>query len=109
MTPLRLDDLGAGGAVIALTFLCAGAFQALGQLGVGAVVDRVGPIRPIRVALLLGAGLLGLLPVLGSMTVLAAIIIGAVAAYGMVYTPAAAMLSRTCATSVLIKRSGSRW
>lgn len=97
MTPLRLDDLGADGAVIGITFLCAGGLQALGQLGVGTIVDGVGPFRPIRVTLLLGAGLLGLLPLLGSVPVLAVVTVGAVVAYGVIYTPATAMLSRASA------------
>jgi predicted MFS family arabinose efflux permease len=98
LNPLRLDRLGASGLAIGATFLAAAAAQAMGQVSIGRLADRVGPCRPILGALSIGAVLLLTLPLPNRVSVLAVLIVGATLAFGVVYTPATAVLAHGAAS-----------
>jgi MFS family permease len=93
LSPLRLDAIGAGGFVIGATFLIAGGVQAVGQVAIGRLIDRVGQGLPILIALLVGAGLLLTLPLPSSVPVLAALVVCSLTSFGVIYTPATALLA----------------
>jgi MFS family permease len=92
--PLRLDELGAGGAAIAATFLLASAAEATVSTITGRVSDRRGRLAPIRLGL--GGGalvLLALAPAPGPALLLAALIILLSGVLGLIWAPAVASLS----------------
>jgi len=90
---LRLDDLGASGAVVGATFLVAAGVEAVVSPMVGRVSDRRGRLVPIRAGLLAAALVLSVLTVPGRVVVLAALIVATSAALGAFWAPAMAMLS----------------
>ena len=92
LNPLRLDRLGATGLVIGVTFLVAAALQSVGQVLVGRLSDVVGRRRPLVVLLGTGVLLLAVLPLVETVWLCAALVVAATVAYGMMYTPATALL-----------------
>jgi MFS family permease len=93
LVPLRLDDLGAGAAVIALAFLGAVGLEALMSPFVGRLADRRGRIWPARIGLASGGVAIALLPLPATV---ALVVIGAMLAaplLGMLWAPAMALLS----------------
>jgi MFS family permease len=91
--PLRLDELGAGTAAIAGAFLAGAALEAFAAPVVGRISDRRGRLIPSVIGVTGGAIALALLPWPSSTWLLAAVIILAGPAIGILYTPAMAMLS----------------
>jgi MFS family permease len=91
--PLRLDDLGAGTAAIAATFLASAGLEAIAAPFVGRVSDRRGRLLPSVLGVAGGGLSMLLLPWPSTAWVLAALIILAGPAIGILYTPAMAMLS----------------
>jgi MFS family permease len=93
LVPLRLDALGAGGALIGATFLAASGFEVVAQLLTGRATDRVGRGRPLRVGLAATVAFLVLLPLPQSAWPLAAIVAIGCAVCGAINTPAMALIS----------------
>ncbi len=93
LVSLRLDALGATAFGIAATFIVAAVFEAATAPIAGRISDRRGRLAPSRVGM---AGSCAFLLVLGlpdSSVLLAALLVAAVPAMGMMWAPAMAMLS----------------
>ncbi|MGW2651424.1 MFS transporter [Streptomyces sp. NPDC001393] len=93
LNPLRLDHLGAGGLTIGATFLIAAAVQAVGQVAIGSASDLIGRQVPLLVVLAAGAVLVALSPQPATIWVCATVVIAATACFGVMYTPALALLT----------------
>jgi MFS family permease len=91
--PLRLDELGAGAAAIALAFLVAAALEAALAPVVGRLSDRRGRLIPSIIGVAGGGTAMLLLPWPESAWLLGVLIVFAAPAIGLLYTPAMAMLS----------------
>ena len=93
LVPLRLDDLGASGAAVGAVFLVAAGVEALVSPAAGRLSDRRGRLAPIRAGLAGATVMAALLPLPGSVVLVAAGLIVVVAALGSFWAPAMAMLS----------------
>jgi MFS family permease len=93
LVPLRLDELGAGATVIAAAFLVAVALEAAISPVAGRVADRRGAIFPTRIGLAAGGVAVALLPVGGTVPLVAACVAFVAPTLGMIWTPAMALLS----------------
>jgi MFS family permease len=93
LAPLRLDDLGASGAAIGAIFLAAAAVEAVLSPVAGRASDRHGRLVPIRVGLLGAVVMAVLLPLPGTILLVAVAVLLAIAALGVFWAPAMAMLS----------------
>jgi MFS family permease len=93
LAPLRLSRLGASGTVIALTFLSAAIVESGMSPVVGRLSDRFGPARPLAVALTVGVVCAVVIPQIGAPGLLIGILIAGLPFYGMLYTPAAALVA----------------
>ena len=93
LAPLRMDDLGAGAAVIAACFLVAAGLEAIVTPFVGRVSDRRGREVPALAGLSAGAVVMVLLPWPDAAWQLGALIVLAAPAIGILWSPAIAMLS----------------
>lgn len=95
LAPLRLSRLGAGGTVIAVTFLCGAVAEAVLSPVTGRFSDRVGPRRPVMIALAAGVvfGVVVGLP--GSVPWLIPVLVVGTPFFGSLYTPAAAIVSES--------------
>jgi MFS family permease len=91
--PLRLDELGAGTAVIAAAFLGGAALEATLAPVMGRLSDRRGRLVPSVIGVAAGAVTMLLLPWPSSIWLLSILIVLAGPAIGILYTPAMAMLS----------------
>jgi MFS family permease len=91
--PLRLDDLGASGAVIGGIFLITAAAEAVISPIAGRLSDRRGRYLPVRAGLTGALVMAVLLPLPGSVAVLGLAILFAFAALGSFWAPAMALLS----------------
>jgi MFS family permease len=93
LAPLRFARLGASGAVIAGTYLCASALESAVSPLAGRLSDRVGPVRPVAVCLAAGVlfGLVAWLPA-ASWELVVLLIVGN-PFFGALYTPASALTS----------------
>jgi MFS family permease len=93
LAPLRLDELGASGAAIGAIFLAAAAVEAVLSPVAGRASDRQGRLVPIRAGLVGGVVMAVLLPLPGTVLLVAAAVLLAIAALGVFWAPAMAMLS----------------
>jgi MFS family permease len=93
LVPLRLDDLGAGAAVIALAFLGAVGLEAVMSPLAGRLADRRGRILPARIGLAAGGAALALLPLEGTVVLIVIGVTVAAPLLGMLWVPAMALLS----------------
>lgn len=93
LAPLRLDDLGAGGIAVGAVFLVAAAIEAVVSPFVGRLSDRRGRRVPIRIGLLLTAGIVLLAPLPGTTLLVAAAVIAVFLAMSLIWTPSMALLS----------------
>jgi MFS family permease len=91
--PLRLDDLGASGAVIGAVFLITAAAEAVISPIAGRLSDRRGRYVPIRAGLIGALVMAVLLPLPGSVAVLGLAILLTFASLGGFWAPAMALLS----------------
>jgi MFS family permease len=91
--PLRLSALGAGAIGIGAVWLAAGVLETLNNLVVGRVSDRLGPLVPIRAALVVTIAATILLPLPQNRYLLAVVILVGAIAFGTFYTPGMAMLT----------------
>jgi MFS family permease len=93
LAPLRLDDLGASGAAIGAIFLAAAAVEAVLSPVAGRASDRHGRLVPIRIGLGGAVVMAVLLPLPGTILLVALAVLLAIAALGVFWAPAMAMLS----------------
>jgi MFS family permease len=93
LAPLRFARLGASGAVIAGTYLCACALESAVSPLAGRLSDRIGPARPVAVCLGAGVifGIVAWLPT-ASWELIALLVIGN-PFFGALFTPASALTS----------------
>jgi len=91
--PLRLDALGASGAVVAGTWLVAAGLESTVSPVVGRLSDRHGRLVPVFVALALAPVFLLLLPAAQTVAFEAALIMLGAPVIGILWAPASAMLS----------------
>ena len=93
LAPLRLNDLGASGAVIAGIFLVTAGFEAVVSPLAGRVSDRRGRVVPIRFGLAGAAVMAVLLPLPATVFLVGACVLLAMACLGAFWAPAMALLS----------------
>jgi predicted MFS family arabinose efflux permease len=93
LVPLRLDDLGASGALIGVIFLGVASVEAVLSPWSGRLSDRHGRLAPIRVGLAGAVVMAVMLPMPGSVVVMAFALLAIVAALGICWAPAMALLS----------------
>jgi predicted MFS family arabinose efflux permease len=91
--PLRLAELGFGAIAIGAVFLSSAALEACNNIYVGRVVDRLGPLAPIRVGLLVSMVCSVLLPWPDTAYLLAILIIASEVAFGTFFAPGMTMLT----------------
>jgi MFS family permease len=93
LVPLRLDDLGAGEAAVAATFLVAAAVEGGVSPIVGRVADRRGAFVPIRFGLMAATMVVLVVPVPRVVALCALVMVAATAAFGTFWAPAMTLLS----------------
>lgn len=101
LVPLRLDDLGASGITIGAVFLAAAAVEGVMSPLVGRLSDRRGRFLPMRFGLAGLAVAAVLLPLPAAVWLLGATVVLGVAALGLFWAPAAALLSDASESSGL--------
>jgi predicted MFS family arabinose efflux permease len=94
LAPLRLDELGASGLAIGVTFFVAAGCEAVISPLAGRIADRRGAAYLVRPSLLAAVAALVLLQLPGSATSLAVAVVLAAGALGLLWAPAGSMLSR---------------
>ncbi|MGA2925026.1 MAG: MFS transporter [Solirubrobacteraceae bacterium] len=95
--PLRLHRLGAGAVAIGGVYLAATAVEAAISPAVGRLSDRRGRIVPLRFGLAAATAVLLCFTLAGTPLLLAGVIVAIVAALGVFWAPAMAMLSDAAA------------
>lgn len=93
LAPLRLSQLGAGGTIIAATFLGGAVLESALSPIAGRFSDRFGALRPVMVALAAGVVFGLLVPLPGTVAWLSVVLIVGTPFFGSLYAPAAAMAS----------------
>ena len=93
LAPLRLSALGFGAVAIGATFLCSAAFEAVQNVALGHLSDRIGPVRPVLAGLTASAIVACLLPWPDRRLVLAILVVLAGISFGMLFTPAMTLLT----------------
>ncbi len=93
LAPLRLARLGASAVAIAATFLAAAAIESGLSPLAGRLSDRRGELLPIRISLTVAVVVSILVPLLAPAPVLMGLLIVGLAGYGVLFTPATALLS----------------
>ncbi len=93
LAPLRLDRLGFGPFGIGVTFLIAAALQGAFNPLLGRWSDRYGHLRSVRAALIPAAILSVAIPWVGEVWWLAALIVAANVAYGVLWVPGIALVA----------------
>jgi MFS family permease len=93
LAPLRLAGLGASAIVIGAAFLGAAAIEAALAPVVGRVADRRGRALPVRLCVSCSVVVSLLLPLVAADALLVAMLIVGLPAFGILFVPAAAMIS----------------
>jgi predicted MFS family arabinose efflux permease len=93
LAPLRLAELGFGAVAIGAVWLTAGALETVNNIYLGRVSDRLGPLAPIRAALIASTVVALVLPWPDERFVLAAVVVCAALAFGSFYTPGMTLLT----------------
>jgi MFS family permease len=93
LAPLRLAALGFGAVAIGATFLCSAAVEAVNNVALGRISDRIGTLRPILAGLTASAVIASLLPWPDRRLVLAALVVLGGLSFGTLFTPAMTMLT----------------
>lgn len=93
LAPLRLNELGATAVVIGATFLADAAIEATLSPLAGRLADRRGALLPIQLSLAGGVAVSILAPVVHPAPYLVALLILGMPFFGMLFTPAMALLS----------------
>ena len=94
LAPLRLAALGASALVIAGTFLASAAIEGTLSPLAGRQADRRGTIVPITISLIAAIAVSLLAPTVGSEQLLIPVLIVGMPAFGTLFTPAMALLSK---------------
>jgi hypothetical protein len=92
--PLRLSDAGWGAAAIGAIWLTGAALEGVASLLVGRLIDRRGSLLPVRVALATGTVLVLGLAAGPAPVIYAALIALSAAAFGILFTPAFALIAQ---------------
>jgi MFS family permease len=93
LAPLRLSDAGLGAAAIGAVWLVGAAFETVLSPVVGRMVDRRGILRPVQAALAVGAGVSVGLAFGPRPLAYIPLLIVASGAYGVLFTPAFALIA----------------
>jgi len=93
LTPLRLSALGGSATVIAGAFLGAAALEVVLSPLVGRLADKRGRLAPVRLSLVAAIAVSVLLPMLRPASLLVALVVVGLPAYGTMFVPASAMVS----------------
>jgi predicted MFS family arabinose efflux permease len=93
LVPLRLDDLGVGGATIGLVFLVSAAVEAVISPIAGRASDRAGRMTPIRTGLIGATVMAILLPLPGTAVLVGVAVVFSFVALATFWAPGMAMLS----------------
>jgi MFS family permease len=91
--PLRLSDAGWGAAAIGAIWLTGAALEGVASLLVGRLIDRRGRLLPVRAALATGTVLVLGLAAGPAPVIYAALIALSAAAFGILFTPAFALIA----------------
>lgn len=94
LAPLRLNHLGATGAVIGATFLAAAVIESVLTPLAGRLSDRLGAWVPIQLSLVGAVAVSLLAPVLAPLPWLVVLLIAGLPSYGTLYAPATTLLSK---------------
>jgi MFS family permease len=94
LVPLRLADLGASALLIAGTFLASSAIEGSLSPLVGRQADRRGTIVPVTISLIAAIAVSLLAPTLGSKGSLIPVLVVGMPAFGALFAPAMALLSK---------------
>jgi MFS family permease len=93
LAPLRLSQLGYGGAAIGAVFLCSAAFEAGNNVMLGRIADRVGTLPPLYAGLVASIVVALVLPWPARALVLAALVVCGGIAFGSFFTPGMTQLT----------------
>jgi MFS family permease len=93
LASLRLAHLGWGAGAIGAVWLIGAAIEAFESPALGRLSDRLGPMRPVRVALGMGAVVSVALAMEPGPVLFAPIVVAASASYGALFTPAFALIA----------------
>jgi len=93
LVPLRLSALGASAVVISAAFLGAAALEAALSPLIGRLSDRRGSLAPVRVSLVMAVAVSVLVPFVSPSSLLVALLVVGLPAYGVLFVPASAMIS----------------
>jgi MFS family permease len=93
LAPLRLSQLGLGAVAIGAVFLCSAAFEAVNNVLLGRLSDRLGPLPPIFAGLVASIVVALLLPWPDNRFVLAVLVVAAGISFGTFFTPGMTLLS----------------
>ena len=93
LVPLRMDELGAGAAAIAVTFIVAGIAEAITTPVTGRMADRRGRIFPTLLGLLSSAGFMVVLGLPEAAWLVAVLVVAATPAIATLWSPSMAMLA----------------
>jgi MFS family permease len=94
LAPLRLAALGASALVIAGTFLAAAVIEGVLSPVAGRQADRRGTIAPITISLIAAIAVSLLAPTVGAERVLIPVLVLGMPAFGAMFTPSMALLSK---------------
>src|ERR1019366_4200968 len=94
LAPLRLADLGASALLIAGTFLAASAIEGSLSPLAGRQADRRGTVVPVTISLVAALAVSLLAPTLGSKRLLIPVLVVGMPAFGALFAPAMALLSK---------------
>ncbi len=93
LIPLRLDELGATGVGVGAAFFIAAGIEAFTAPAIGRVSDRRGRMTPVRLGLVACPIAALILPLPGTVVLLAVALVAVVLAMSLIWTPAMALLS----------------
>jgi predicted MFS family arabinose efflux permease len=93
LAPLRLAELGFGSIAIGTIWLVTGGLETVNNVAIGRLSDRLGPLTPIRIALIASAIVAILLPWPDHRFELAGLVVCAGIAFGTFYTPGMTLLT----------------
>ena len=93
LVPLHLDSLGASGVLVGAVFLIAAGVEAVASRVFGSLSDRRGRMVPIRIGLAASTVAAVVLPLPGSIPLVALATIGAVLSLALFWAPAMALTS----------------
>jgi MFS family permease len=99
--PLRIDELGGGAGLVALSFSLGALVEATLSPFAGRLSDRVGRLRPFLLGMIVCAASVALVPAAGSLGAIVAILAVVSVGAGLCFAPALALLSDTAESAGL--------